>query len=306
MTEPTQVRTAQAAPEPPAPELSAAEQPTPESPAAESAAPGESPVAEPPLAPDLPAKAPRRKLRAVLRWTSAVLVFAALGGASAYAVTQPERTKIPGLKTPDDGRWTYPPIALPKLPAGKPRALDMAANPGGHHYVDLRSLLLPGPLTASAEPALPGKTGWLPVGAFLEAYSLDPDLTTLMRTTLKDEGLRHIAAEGWTMPDGTRTQVYLLQYLSTAYAGVSLNDVEADDLKGVEDADVDNTVASKVIPSEMNVNAYAERKPDAEDTRYAYIRSGDVLALVEVSRTGGLVPEAPFSQTVRLQAQLLG
>jgi hypothetical protein len=280
----------------------------------------EAPIAEPAPAPEPPAseaapaepapgpapKAPRRKLRAALRWTSAVLVFAAFGGAATYAVTQPERTRIPGLKTPDDGRWTFPLYAMPKLPAGKPRALDTAANPAERHYVDLRSLLLPAPLTATAEPALPGKTGWLSVDSYLKVYDLQGDLLSGEKTALKDDGLRHIAAEGWTMPDGTRTEVYLLQYISTGYLGLSANGIQGADVKGVKQNMADDSVQSRSVPADISVNAYAEDKPDAQDTRYAYARSGDVLALVVQTRDGGLVPEVPFRQTVRLQAQLLG
>ncbi|QNA78135.1 hypothetical protein C8250_024065 [Streptomyces sp. So13.3] len=116
-------------------------------------------------------KKPRRVLRAVLRWTSAVLVFGALGGGVAYGVTQPERTRIPGLRTPDDGRWVYQPLALPKLPAGKPAALDDTLNPGGRHYADPRSLLLPAPEGARLDPAFPGAKGWLPTDRYRNELS---------------------------------------------------------------------------------------------------------------------------------------
>ncbi|MFF7158714.1 hypothetical protein [Streptomyces sp. NPDC008139] len=63
---------------------------------------------------------------------------------------------MPGLKTPDDGRRTFPPLALLKPPAGKPGALDTGVNPSGRHYADLRSLLLPLPEGAVEATMLPG------------------------------------------------------------------------------------------------------------------------------------------------------
>ncbi|MYS22613.1 hypothetical protein GA0115240_142514 [Streptomyces sp. DvalAA-14] len=282
----------------PAPEAA----PAPPARAPEAAAPAAETAAE--TVAETAAVPRRRKLRAALRWTSAVLIFAALGGVTTYAVTRPERTKIPGLKTPDDGRWTFPPYALPKLPAGKPRPLNAGANPAGHHFVDVRSLLLPAPLTATAERNLPGKSGWLSVDSYLKLYSLAGDLAPFEKTALKDDGLRHIAAEGWTMPDGTRTEVYLLQYISSGH--LQLSDVRGADLKGVTTNAPDNSVPSRSVPTDISVSAYAEVKPDAGDTRYAYAVAGDTLALIVQSRTGGPVPEVPFRQTVRLQAQLLG
>lgn len=91
-------------------------------------------AANPFAAPEVPA-APkdRRKLFAALRWTAAVLVFAAVGTGVAYEVTQPVRTDIPGLSTKADGRWAYPALAKPTLPPGA--ALPFAKdNKDGIHY----------------------------------------------------------------------------------------------------------------------------------------------------------------------------
>ena len=178
--------------------------------------PAREPASEVASEPVAAARPPRRKLRAALRWTSALLVFGSFGGATAYAVTQPERTKMPGLRTPDDGRWTYPSLALPKLPAGRPAPLDERKNNGGVHYNDLRSLLLPLPEGARNDPALPGVKGWLSTAAYLRKFSLSD--TRLPRPAWSRRGLRHIAGRAWTMPDGTRTEIYLVQFLSNAYA----------------------------------------------------------------------------------------
>jgi hypothetical protein len=306
---------------PAAPPLPPAAPPLPPAPpaAAADAAPGSAPEAAPYAGPD-PApdavsveppdgaapRPPRRKLRAALRWTSAVVVFAAFCGAATYAVTQPERTKIPGLKTPGDGRWTFPPAALPKLPAGKPRPMAHA-DAGGHHYVDVRSLLVPAPLTATADPAVPGRTGWLSSASFLKLYDLpDAYTATDQADLLRQDGLRHIAARAWNTPDGTRTEICELQFLSSGYAGLYSGNLEAQRLRSAPDSVPDETVQSKAIPSALAVHAFAETRPvGAMATRYAYVYAGDTVTLVLQTHKVA-VPEVPFRQTVRLQAQLLG
>lgn len=250
---------------------------------------------------------PRRWPRTALRWAAAVAVFGVVGGGVAYGVTRPERTRIPGLHTPDDGRWTYPPIALPKLPAGRPRPLS-DANPGGRHYVDVRSLLLPAPLTATPDRAVPGSTGWLPVTTFLAVYDgMTAYRTDSEQSTLREDGLRHIAARAWTMPDGTRTDVFLLQFTSSAYAALYRSNVEVHALDGATDTVKDGTVASRsAVPPAVEVVAAGEKAPYGPTAaRYAWLYAGDTIALVRQTRKGS-VAEVPFRQTVRLQAQLLG
>jgi hypothetical protein len=242
----------------------------------------------------------------VARWTSAVLVFAVLGGAATYAVTRPERTKIPGLKTRSDGRWVYPPLALPKLPAGKARPLSQA-NPAGVHYADEHALLLPPPTTARPDRSFPSAAGWLPADTYLKRFSYDGSADRSdARDALTDDALRHIAARAWTMPDGTRTEVYLLQFITAGYRsdyGDYLADVT---VAGAPEVTLDTRPPPSSIPVGTQLTVQSEDRPyGATATRYAYIGSGDTLGLVVQTRKGS-VAEVPFEQTVRLQAQLLG
>ncbi|SDP22497.1 hypothetical protein [Actinacidiphila guanduensis] len=258
---------------------------------------------------EAPARPPRRKLRAVARWTAALLVFAAFGGAAAYGVTQPERTHIPGLRTPDDGRYTYPPVALPRLPSGSPRPLA-SSNTAGIHYADVRSLLLPAPVTATADPAFPGAKGFLPTKDFLKTFDLGSQwFVDDAATIARDAGLRHIAARAWTMPDGTRTEVYLLQFITAGYAETYQDDMQGMTLKAAPEASEDVGPQRTGVPVGVSVDGQAEDKPyGAAAVKFARLRSGDVVGLVVQTRKGalGAVPEVPFEQTVRLQAQLLG
>lgn len=245
----------------------------------------------------------RRLLRGVLRWTAVALVFGLFGAATAYAVTLPDRTRIPGLRTPGDGRWTYAPPVLPELPAGRPRPLA-DANTAGVHYADLRSLLLPQPLDATADRGLPGRTGWLTADAFVRRFQMRDRYSSLV--DLRENGLRHVAATGWTMPDGTRTQIYLAQFISAGYASQYMETMEAMWPSGVTDEEVDGSVDSSAVPPAIAVAGYHETKPyGTDDTRFAYLRSGDTIGIVVQSRRGSGL-EVPFRQTVRLQAQLLG
>ncbi|MGW6917846.1 hypothetical protein ACWGB8_29075 [Kitasatospora sp. NPDC054939] len=107
--------------------------------------------AVPPETPEERAARRSRARHAALRWGAAVLVFATAGAGTAFAVTRPERTDIPGLRTAGDGRYTFPALVLPPLPSGRPA-------PGGpdsrsRHAADLRHLLLPAPKEAGGSLA---------------------------------------------------------------------------------------------------------------------------------------------------------
>ncbi|MEU8687192.1 hypothetical protein [Streptomyces sp. NPDC048665] len=266
---------------------------------------------EPEQEPAAPAGKDRPVLRAVLRWTAALAVFAVAGTSTAYGITRVERTDLPGLATRPDGRWDYPRIVRPPLPAGRP-APFARNNAADIHYADLRALVLSAPKGAKAVPALAGDRGWTNPKAFLAEYASKDDRDAL-QGELTDHGLRHIAARGWTMPDGTRTRIYLLQFETGLIAG----EVQQDEFTGYDDPPLalrgaaDNAMdesypAAATADGNSLVEEFAEKQPyGAEQVRQAYISSGDVIALVVQSRAGG-AKEIPFQQTVVLQQQLLG
>ncbi|MGW3168930.1 hypothetical protein [Streptomyces sp. NPDC001153] len=260
-------------------------------------------------APGSAAPTDRRVLRTVLRWTAALVVFAATGASTAYGVTRMERTDLPGLATRADGRWDYPQIVRPPLAAGSP-APFADGNPAMVHYADLRKLVLPAPKGATADPALAGDHGWVKPEVFLAEYASKDDRDSL-QGELIDRGLRHVAARGWTMPDGTRTRIYLLQFETGLIAG----QVQRDEFSGYDDPSHvlrgapynkrDDSFPDAGTLGHSELNAYAEQKPyGAEQVRQAYINSGDVVGIVVQSRKGG-AKEIPFQQTVVLQVQLL-
>ncbi|MFJ7270664.1 hypothetical protein ACIQV3_29165 [Streptomyces sp. NPDC099050] len=274
-----------------------------------------------PQAPEVPA-APkdRRKLFAALRWTAAVLVFAAVGTGVAYQVTQPERTDIPGLSTKADGRLDYPALERPALPAGA--ALPFAEdNPLGIHYAGLTQLLLPPPTGSKPDSTLKlEKDEVVTVDTFLAEYV--DTFRGKMKAELANEGLRQIVARGWTTPDGTRTRVYLLRFHSpefvSAFKGcevsMGLNGalvLEADPVwRGVRSSQRSELQSHGNGPitqgSTSAVTLYQEAKPTGDDqTKLACIQSGDIQALVLQTRKGE-VASVPFHQTVILQHQLLG
>jgi hypothetical protein len=272
----------------------------------------EPPVPTTPAPPAPPASgSSRRALRAVLRWTGALLVFGSISSAVAYGLTVQERTDLPGLSTQDDGRWDYPRLTKPALPSGSPPPFghSYTENELETHHVDLRDLLLPVPRGGKPDKGLDGRDGWLPTGRYLEEY--EADSREGMRQQLVDEACRHIAARGWTTPDGTHTRIYLLQFNSGAVARrfhenvlsavlspkaplVDAPDSELDENWPVEDAG-GNTV----------YRVYDEKKPRGErHARHAYLLAGDVIALVVQSRPDTAV-KVPFHQTIALQGQLL-
>ncbi|MDT0378577.1 hypothetical protein RM572_07265 [Streptomyces sp. DSM 42041] len=282
--------------------------PRPESP------PAAGPVAEPsqtdetPAEPSAPARR-RRLLRAVARWTAAVAVFGVLGTGVAYGITELERTDVPGLATAPDGRWAYPELKLPALPEGSPRPFA-EGNDGEIHHADVRDLLLPAPRGARGGEDLPGIEGtWVSVDTFAQAY-VDADRDEL-KQTLRDTAVRHIAARGWRMPDGTRTTVYLLRFNSAAYPGDFLSTTASGASPYVTVTDGEMATLDDGWPEDVEVPdiehyTFDESEPRGErHVRQAYLVAGDTVAVIVQSRKGEAAA-VPFQQTVILQSQLLG
>ncbi|MDN0194265.1 hypothetical protein [Streptomyces sp. S.PNR 29] len=263
----------------------------------------------PPLVPPPPARKDRRTLRALLRWTAAVAVFAAVGAATAYGITRMERTDVPGLATESDGRWDFPTLIRPPLPSGRPGPLA-AENSAGTHYADLRALVLPAPEGATQDKALRGTDGWLAAKDFLAEFSSKDDRAEYGQM-LTEWGLRHIAARGWTTPDGTRTRIYLLQFDTGAVTDELRTDLAPYSepkypVRGAETAVADEDFPPAARIAGIERYAYTESKPyGAEQVRQAYLAAGDTLAVILQSRKGG-AKAVPFQQTVTLQSQLLG
>uniref|UniRef100_A0AAU3HZ53 Secreted protein n=1 Tax=Streptomyces sp. NBC_01393 TaxID=2903851 RepID=A0AAU3HZ53_9ACTN len=255
-------------------------------------------------------KKDRRVLRAVLRWTAATVVFATVCAAATYGITEMRRTDVPGLATASDGRWTYPEIQLPPLPSGSPSPFA-EANKAGVHYADLRKLLLPAPEGATADKALRGADGWLPKKDFLAAYASKEDRDHVDQL-LTDYALRHIAARGWTTPDGTHTRIYLLRFDTAAVVDELQRDEFTSwdfprfELRGAASMHSDEVFAGVAQFDDIDRYAYTETKPyGAEQVRQAYLAAGDTLGLVVQSHKGS-ARAIPFQQTVVLQSQLLG
>ncbi|SDN50282.1 hypothetical protein [Streptomyces wuyuanensis] len=251
----------------------------------------------------------RRALRAVARWTAAVLVCGGLGAGTAYGITSMERTDVPGLATESDGRWDYPRLALPALPEGSPRPFT-SGNRHEIHHADLRDLLLPAPVGATVDKELNG--GWVSTDRYVSEYV--EDRRAGLRQALDDSAVRHIAARGWTMPDGTTSRVYLLRFNSADMAddymdrkiggGLSPDTAlaSAPDEVGVDEKWESGSAAD----GRSAVSVYTESKPiGPEHTRQAYVVAGDTVALIVHTRKGEAL-SVPFHQTVVLQNQLLG
>ncbi|MFD8980759.1 hypothetical protein [Streptomyces sp. NPDC059564] len=275
-----------------------------------------------PAAPEAPETAPaptgvpvvpappkdRRVLRAVLRWSAAVLAFGVAGTGAAYGLVQPERTDIPGLSTRSDGRWDYPALVKPTLPPGAP--LPFAPDDAdGIHYAGLTQLLLPAPLGSAPDPALKlEKDSVVTVDTFLQEY--DPGTREKMKQDFADDGLRQIVGRGWTTPDGVRTRVYLLRFHASGFAdtfkgcgtGMNLNGVSRMEW---EDA-WDKALPANSAPAADGVKVLEESVPFGDEQILAgCVESGDVQAVILQSRKGE-APVVPLHQAVILQSQLLG
>ncbi|MFI7328183.1 hypothetical protein ACIBQ3_26590 [Streptomyces rubiginosohelvolus] len=260
-----------------------------------------------PVADDAAPRPPRRVLRAVARWTAAALAFGVLGTGTAFGIASLERTDVPGLATEGDGRWDYPDLSLPALPAGSPRPFS-PANPAEIHHADLRELLLPAPAGAKPDKKLTG--GWISTETFLDAYR-EQDRRSVAQL-LKDAAPRHIAARGWTMPDGTTSRIYLVRFNSTAFASRMIDDLNVGSSAGTPLARTDTTDLDPGWGSANDIEnlssfVFTEQAPfGAEHVRQAYTLAGDTMALVVHERPGKRESaRIPFQQTLILQNQLL-
>ncbi|MGW2982707.1 hypothetical protein [Streptomyces goshikiensis] len=281
-------------------------EPTPPTPEAPAPAPP-APAPEAP-APAAPAPKDRRRLFAALRWTAAVVVFAAAGAACAYGIVRSDRTDVPGLSTRSDGRWDYPALVRPTPPPGA--AVPFAAdNADGIHYAGLTQLLLPAPRGAAPDAKLKlEKDSVVAVDTFLEEY--EPTAREKMKQAFTDEGLRQIVGRGWTTPDGTRTRVYLLRFHSSGFVNAFTGCGRDMNLSGVNriDADPDWSKAklAQSAPDSNERQLFEEVPPVGdEQVKAGCIQSGDVQAVILQSRKDA-VAAVPFHQTVILQNQLLG
>ncbi|MFY4719303.1 hypothetical protein [Streptomyces sp. LaBMicrA B280] len=267
-------------------------------------------VEQEPVPADAPVARGSRPLRGALRWAAVLAVFAVFGASTAYGVTRLERTDVPGLATASDGRWDYPELVRPPLPEGRP-APFASSNKATAHYADLRALVLPAPRGATADKALAVSHGWVRTGTFLKEYPLKDD-QELLSGVFRDRGLRHIAARGWTTPDGTRTRIYLLQFDTGLVAGEVQQeefagyDLAPRTLRGAPHSTLDVRFPDTWRLPSVTHYAYGEPEPyGAEQVRHAYVLAGDVIGLVVQSRGGG-AHAVPFQQTVALQEELLG
>ncbi|MEU9301848.1 hypothetical protein [Streptomyces sp. NPDC048269] len=262
----------------------------------------------------------RRRLRALLRWTAAVVVFAAAGTGAAYGMIQPERADLPGLSTEADGRWSYPALSWPTLPPGAPLP-GAEDNKAGIHYAALSALLLPSPGAARPDGAFKAdKDGNVSTDAFLEEYA--PATRAKIKEGLDHDGLRQITGRGWTMPDGTRARIYLLRAHSgsfrDSYEVCNSNSV----FLGAEALTLDphwSKAKSGQPPAtgrsgpgrpagvfySNDISVYVESVPYGdEQTKVGCLKAGDVQAVIIQTRKGE-VATVPFHQTVILQSQML-
>ncbi|MFB7281333.1 hypothetical protein ACFCZV_30030 [Streptomyces hydrogenans] len=268
------------------------------------------PVEPVPATEAAPAPAPkksRRVLWGIVRWTAAVLVCGGVGAGAAMGITAMERTDVPGLATESDGRWEYPELALPALPEGVQRPFT-DGNEAEIHHTDVRKLLLPAPAGATVDPKLKG--GWAGVDSYLA--ELTEQGRGEVKAYLADSALRHVAARGWTTPDGTSTRIHLLRFSSVAFAEDFKDEMAGRLVRsewlpdGVETQEADAGTTQDVEVPYVAVYAYKEAEPyGPRQTRWSLIQAGDTFAVVTQTRKGGTLT-VPFQQTVALQAQLLG
>ncbi|MEV4612207.1 hypothetical protein AB0K43_06325 [Kitasatospora sp. NPDC049258] len=281
------------------------------------------------------ARRPRRA--AMLRWGGAALILVLTGTAAAVAVTLPDRTSLPGLRTPNDGRYAFPQLTLPPLPPGKAEP----AKAGLHrHYADLRQLLLPAPAGAELEQAAPAPSssaspaaatpaptassasptpgdgasvtasptaGATPSAAWAECndFAAGDKNAPKVTAALLESACRAATKRVWTGPDGTRTEIWLLRFGSNSEANRfyerSATKTEPAGTGPLKRSDLVFTSMPGVASQARAGDRKANGSPVAEA---ADIAAGDVVARIVMTNPAG-VPEQAFRQVAVLQADLL-
>jgi hypothetical protein len=229
----------------------------------------------------------------VARWLVPLALFAIVGGAAGYAVTQPRRTDMPGLRTKPDGRYVFAPLRLPAIPEHSPMPGD-ADNPTGSHLADIRTLLLRPPVGAIAVKSV-ANDGWMTQQAFANVHSSASTITTELRY----EGCRHIAAREWRTPDGATTTIYLLQFDNGTQASDFLS---ADVTEGY--AATPGSVGGNQKINGTTVNIASTSITHGSRSRIGEFAVGDTYAVIIFSAPSS-VGSAPFDQIITLQAQML-
>jgi hypothetical protein len=247
-----------------------------------------------------------RRRRNALRWSGAVVLALAIGGGTAFALTVPQRTDLPGLGTAPDGRYSFPTLTLPTLPAGQPAPSASENTQAGQHLTDIRKLLLPRPDGASAEGVKSAADGWL-----ADAAVLFTDRSTARN--FAEYGLRHTATESWKTGDGATTTIYLLQFADSkaaagaarTEAGINVTDEDQPALSTSLTGVPTNTTAHDIAVLTGGTSGdYSTVNAGGTLTRYGTFESGDVVAIIVQSGPASL-PFTPFRQVLTLQAQML-
>ena len=239
---------------------------------------------------------PSPKRRFPWRWVGAVVTMLAVGTGCAFAVTVPQRTEIPGLKTASDGRYDFAPLVLPTLAPGQSDP-GSAANTGQQHISDIRKLLLSPPKGAVLDHSLPGTARWVSKSATLAL--LDDATATEQFGT---DGWRHTAGVAWKTPDGAETKIWLLQFIDAPAVGDANYANIFGSFGGGGLSETQSTPTTIVL---ANASAdYTRVVKGSTATWYAEVSVYDTEFLIEFTAPTS-VGITPFAQEINLQVEML-
>jgi hypothetical protein len=237
----------------------------------------------------------------LLRWGTAMLVAVLAGTGAGFAMTAPDRTGLPGLRTPSDGRYTFPGLLqVPTIRAGTP-SVSPSSEPSEGSTLRLRNL-------TAFLPPLPDGATQVPADGSCAAYSKIAKDPGLLRPVLKEDACRSGAARAWTAADGTRTEIRLLGFGSSEESNAFfISMTSAAELKALPSPSL-APEPSLPIPSGV-LTSFAAQAGRAgasgpQVARVAHLSGGGVFATVLMTNSNG-VPEVPFRQVVLYQTALI-
>ncbi|WP_370108873.1 hypothetical protein [Streptacidiphilus sp. MAP12-33] len=120
---------------------------------------------------------------------------------------------------------------------------------------------------------------------------------------LAENGVRHIAATGWRMPDGTKVSVYLLAFRSPTTSENVFNAELGTNLATAPTLGLDNSFGQVPFGAADSVSRPAGKAGPA--LRVGLFSDGDVTGLLELSNPKA-VSSVDFAQAMVLQMEMLG
>ncbi|RAG86506.1 hypothetical protein DN069_05985, partial [Streptacidiphilus pinicola] len=150
-----------------------------------------------------------------------------------------------------------------------------------------------------ADRAYPGAKGWVPLGDYTKLFADQDGANEL----LGENGVRHVAASGWRMPDGTHVAVYLLAFRGATSCQTAFNGQMTARLAAAPGLDLTGGT-DIAVPAGVANSGSRPAGGGVPAMRTAIFINEDVMGLLVMTNPKAVNP-VDFDQALVLQMQLL-